>query len=600
MRITAAAGRGLAALLVLLAPSCRKADSNPARDPHTLYLNSASPRGFDPAKTSDQASGWSILRTYEGLLQHTYLDRPFALEPLLCARMPEVSTDGLTYTFTLRKGIHFADDPCFVASGGRGRELTAADAAYSLRRLADQKVASVGWWILDGKVKGLDAWRATTGGDSPSDYEAPVEGLQVVDAHTLRIVLNQPYAQLLWVLAMHHGVVVPREAVETYGINFSSHPVGSGPYVLTEWTRNYRLEFTRNPKWAETGRLDAYPRQGAADDAAAGLLADAGRPLPLLDRIVVYNITDPATEWLMFMSGQLDEIRSVSRDNWNLVVDEQRRLLPALAQRGIQLFSGPSIAIGYIGFNMDDRVVGPNRKLRQALHSAFNHDEWIKLNNYRIKKPTGPIPEGVPGCPDTPLPYSFDLDRAKALLAEAGYPEGKDPATGRRLELTIDVGNPDSVEVRQSIEAFVQFMDRIGVVIKPSYNTWPSYLEKLERRQIQLYYLSWMADYPDAQNFLLLFSGQGVSPGPNHSNYVNPAFDALYNQAMAMPDSPARTALYRQMAELVREDCPWIFHSDQMQFVLRQSWARNYKFHPLAMGLEKYTRMERAGAGGAP
>lgn len=600
MRITAAAGRGLAVLLVLLSASCRRVDAERARDPRTLYLNSASPRGFDPAKTSDQASGWSILRTYEGLLQHQYLDRPFGLEPLLCERMPEVSADGLTYTFTLRKGIHFADDPCFTATAGRGRELTASDAAYSLRRLADLKVASVGWWILDGKVKGLDAWRATTGGETLSDYGAPVEGLQVVDTHTLRIVLNQPYAQLLWVLAMHHGVVVPREAVETYGVNFASHPVGSGPYVLKEWIRNYRLEFTRNPKWAESGRADAYPRQGAADDAAAGLLADAGRPLPLLDRIVVYNITDPATEWLMFMSGQLDEIRSVSRDNWNLVVDEQRRLLPALAKRGIQLFSGPSIAIGYIGFNMDDRVVGPNRKLRQALHSAFNHDEWIKLNNYRIKKPTGPIPEGVPGYPDTPLPYSFDLDRAKRLLAEAGYPEGKDPATGRRLELTIDVGNPDSVEVRQSIEAFVQFMDRIGVVIKPSYNTWPSYLEKLERRQVQLYYLSWMADYPDAQNFLLLFSGQGVSPGPNHSNYINPAFDALYNQAMAMPDSPARTALYRQMAELVREDCPWIFHADQMQFVLRQSWARNYKFHPLAMGLEKYTRMERAGAGGLP
>lgn len=594
MRSAAGALRFLVGGLLLLAGACQPRSTASSRTPGTLYLNSAIIRGFDPAKVNDQASGFCIMRVYEGLLQHSYLARPFQLEPWLCEAMPEVSADGLVYTFKIRPGIHFADDPCFTNSAGQGRELTAEDFVYSLKRIADLKVASVAWWILDGKIKGLDDFRATSGGAGTTDYDGAVAGLRATDRYTLRIELTQPYAQLLWVLAMHHGVAVAREAVDFYGGQFSVHPVGTGPYVLREWVRNYRMEFVKNPTWAKTGRTDRYPAQGGPGDDASGLLADAGKSLPLCDRVVNYVITDPATEWLMFMSGQLDEIRSISRDNWNLVVDDQRRLLPALAKRGIQLYAGPSIAIGYIGFNMDDSVVGKNRKLRQAMNCAFNHDEWITLNNYRIKKPTGPIPEGVPGCPDTPLPYGFDLERARQLLAEAGFPEGKDPATGRRLELTLDVGNADSVEVRQSIEAFASFMDKIGVVIKPSYNNWPAFLGKLEQRQVQLFYLSWMADYPDAQNFLLLFYGKGASPGPNHSNYNNPAYDALYERALTMSDTPERTALYRQMAEIVREDCPWIIHSDQMSFVLRQPWAKNYKFHPLAMGLEKYTRVTEA------
>jgi ABC-type transport system substrate-binding protein len=392
---------------------------------------------------------------------------------------------------------------------------------------------------------------------------------------------------------MHHCVAVPREAVEFYGDRFAIHPVGTGPYVLRSWRRNYRLEFVRNPKWRETGRPDAYPARG--EDADAGLLVDAGKPLPLTDRIVAYTVSDSSTQWLMFLRGQLDE-SGISRDNWNVVLDEKRQLLPDLAARGIRLTTGPGMTIGYIGFNMDDPVVGRNLRLRQAMSCAFNGDDWIKLNNYRIARANGPVPLGMPGRSEKPNLHPFDLDRARRLLAEAGYPDGKDPATGRRLELTLEVGSADSLEARQSAELFASFMDRIGVVVTPSYNNWPAFLDKLDRRQVQLYTLSWIADYPDADNFLQLFYGGNCSPGPNHSNYVNPAYEALYEKARDLSDGPERAALYLRMSEIVMEDCPWIFASDPLTFILHQPAVKNYKYHPFAMGLEKYLRVER----GAP
>jgi ABC-type transport system substrate-binding protein len=583
------------AAATVLAGGCRAPERGGAEtDVPTLYLNTSRIRGFDPAKVNDLDSGRCIMRVYEGLLQHSYLERPFKLEPLLCTAMPDVSPDGLVYSFRLRPGIRFSDDPCFTNRAGRGRELVAEDFVYSLKRLADLKNASVAWWILDGKIKGLDAFREASGGDAPTDYAAPVEGLRALDAHSLRIELTQPYAQLLWVLAMHHCVAVPREAVEFYGDQLTVHPVGTGPFVLNDWVRNYRLEFVRNPAWAASGRVDRYPDKGAPGDAEAGLLADAGRPLPLCDRVVEYVISDPATEWLMFLNGQLDQIRAIARDNWDLVVDEHRRLRPGLAERGIQLFSGPQMSIGYFGYNMDDPLFATNARLRQAMSCAFNHEEWIRLNNYRVMEPTGPIPRGVDGYPEEPLPFRLDLERAAGLLAEAGYPKGIDPATGRRLEIVLDVGRADSVETRQGVELFVSMMDKIGIVIRPSYNNWPTFLQKLEHRQVQMYYLAWTADYPDAQNFLLLFYSKSASPGPNHSNYRNPRFDELFEASMKLSAGPERTALYRRMADIARQDCPWIFRSDNLDFVLWQKWARNYKFHPLAMGLEKYQRVEEA------
>jgi len=549
-------------------------------------------RGFDPVKAGDVASAVAISRVYEGLVQYSYLERPYRVEPLLAEEMPAVSADGLTYTFRIRKGIFFQDDPCFQ---GTNREVIASDFVYSLKRVADLKTESTGFWAFNDRIVGLDGFRAASAGSVPTDYSSPVAGLEALDKYTFRIGLTRPYPQLLWVLTMHYGCAVAKEAVDFYGDDFLNHPVGTGPYILTSWKRNYRFEFAKNPKWTTTRTIDVYPSKGAAGDDAAGLLVDAGRQLPLIDRLVQYVIDDQSTHWLKFVSGEIED-SGISRDNWDAVITPQKTLAGSLERRGIRLMKTPTLDVYYLGFNMDDPVVGKNKKLRQALTCAFDSDQWVEFFNDRITRAKGPIPPGVAGYDEKPSPYPFDLEKAKRLMVEAGYPDGVDPSTGHRLKLTVELGSADP-QTRESMELTMGFMRKIGVALVPSYNNWPTFLSKMERRQCQMYRLGWVADYPDAENFLQLFYGPNSSPSPNHSNYVNPEFDSLYEKIRVMPDSSERNKLYRMMADIVVEDCPWIFMHHPMDYSLQHRWVRNYKFHDFPYGMIKYRRVDAADRG---
>ncbi|MCS6772010.1 MAG: ABC transporter substrate-binding protein [Kiritimatiellae bacterium] len=573
-------------LAALLVTGCGRAllEDRAERD-RTLYLASARIRGFDPAKVSDVASAKAIALVYETLVQIAYLERPYRVEPLLADGMPETSPDGLRYTFKLRKGIHFSDDPCFP--GGRGREMTADDVVYSIKRLADRKVASSGWWAFEGRIRGLDEFRAASGGPGPTDYNRPVEGLRAIDRYTVEFTLTKPFPQFLWVLALHYASIVPREAVEYYGDRFAARPVGSGPYRLIEWRRNYRKIFERNPKWAETGRVDRYPSRGEPGDEQAGLLADAGKPLPLIDRIVMYVIADSTTQWMMFLRGELDE-SDISRDNWSVVIGPDGNLLPELAARGIRLTVSPQLRINYIGFNMNDPVVGPNRALRLALTCAFNSEEWIRLHNGRVRRARGPIPSTLAGYEPDYDPYPFNLERARAYLVEAGYPGGRDPATGRRVELTLELGRADDPELRQAAELIAAFFDRIGVALRLSFNNGPAFFEKLERGQAQMFYVGWLGDYPDAENFLQCLYGPNSDGGPNRAHYRSSEFDRLFEQVRVMEDSPERTALYSRLARIAMDDAPWIFVAEPLSYTLHQSRLRNRKPHLFPYGVEKY------------
>ena len=556
-------------LAVLLAGCSLGQREEGKRDEAIWRGQTARIRTLDPARAGDVASALAVSRLYEGLLQYAYAERPYQVEPLLAATLPLISADGLTYTFTLRPGVFFQDDPCFTGTGGRGRELEAADFVFSMKRIADAKNSSSGYWAFRGRIEGLDAFRADSSGTAPTDYSQPVAGLQAVDRYTLQIRLTQPYPQLLWVLTMPYAAAVPREAVAYYGAAFDRHPVGTGPFRLASWSPNYSIEYERNPKWM-------------SPDGAT----------PALDRIIQYVIGDPSTAWLMFLDGRL-ESSPVSRDNWDAVVDERRQLRPELAARGIQLIQAPTLDLYYIGFNMDDPIVGSNPKLRQALTCAFNTEEWRRFYQDRVTRPDGPIPPGVAGAPDLPSPYPFDLPRARQWLAEAGYPDGVDSSTGRRLQLTLDLGQADNPEIRQSTDLFVQFMDRLGVVVTPIYNNWPTFLSRIERRQVQLFRLSWIADYPDAENFLQLFYSPNASPGSNRTNYRNPAFDRLYEQARGLADGAARDDLIRRMTTIVQEDCPWIFVHCPTAAVLLQPWVQNYRYHDFPYGMDKYYAVEK-------
>jgi oligopeptide transport system substrate-binding protein len=595
----------LAALFLfsaLVSTACRERQA-PDRDPaeKVYYGETDRIRGFDPVRAGDVASALAISRVYEGLYEYAYLARPYKLVPALAEGMPDISPDGLVYTIRIRRGIFFADDPCFTATGGKGRELTAQDFIYSIKRVADVKTESTGYWAFNERIVGLDDFRAASlSAEGHVDYDRPVAGLEVPDPYTLRITLIRPYPQLIWILAMHYAFAVPREAVEYYNGKqgrelFNSHPVGTGPYKLDSWQRNYRIEFVRNPKWAETGRIERYPSEGEPGDAEKGLLAPAGQPLPFIDRIVQYVIGDASTQWLMFLTGQVEQ-SGVSRDNWDAVIGADRGLTPELVAKGVQLKTSPSMTTFYIGFNMEDPVVGKNKALRQAMCCAFDAEAWSDYYNRRMLPANGPIPPGIAGAREEndPNPYGYNLEKAKRLIAEAGYPEGVDPVTKRRLTLTLELGSANDPDARASVELFASFMERIGVKIEPSYNNWPTFLDKMDRRQAQMFRLGWVSDYPDAENFLQLFYGPNSSPGPNHCNYVNLEFDRLYERVRVMQDSPERTALYRQMADIAVEDAPWLNLAYPLSFGLQHGWMKNYKPHDYPYGMIKYHDLDPA------
>lgn len=586
---------------VLLFSGCGRAPLDAGFEGEMVMFGETSRiRSLDPAKTGDVASSMATGNIYEGLLEYHYLERPYRLIPGLAEDMPEVSEDGLTYTFRIRQGIYFQDDPCFVETDGKGRELTAEDFVYSIKRVADVKNASPGFWAFNDRIRGLNDFREASMGEDPTDYDMEVEGLRALDRYTLQVILERPFPQFLYVLTLHYAYAVPREAVEFYGDDFRRNPVGTGPFILGSWRPNYRIEFVRNPKWAETGRVELYPDTGAPGDAEAGLLDDAGKPIPFLDRIVRYVVDDSATQWLMFLRGQF-ESSGISRDNWDAVLGDDRALTDELLERGITLAVSPTLTIFYYGFNMNDPVLGHsddpeqdrrNRALRQAMTSAFNTAQWIRFYNNRITRPTGPIPPGVAGYVEREERWPFDLERARELMVEAGYPDGRDPATGRRLQITLELGSADSPEVRQSTELFADFMNQIGVVINPSFNNWPTFLDKLQRGQAQMFGLGWVADYPDAENFLQLFYGPNTSPGPNHAHYRNAEFDRLYEKARVMHDSPERTELYQRMADIVIEDCPWIFQAQPLAYGLFHKWLLNFKRHDFPYTMNKYYKID--------
>jgi len=572
-----------AGLLVGFAAGCGSSAREEVDSIPTLRMTTARIRGFDPAHAGDEASLLAVGKVYEGLLQYAYWDRPYHVEPLLAVALPEVSEDGLVWRFTLRSGIFFSDDPCFAETEGKGRELVAQDVAYSIQRIADVKVGSGGYWVFRGRIQGLDDFREASRGEGATDYDQPVAGLQVKGRHTLEIHLTKPYPQLPWVLAMPYAFVVPREAVEFHGADFVNHPVGTGPYVLAKAQQNYRYEYRENPKWAETGREEFMPPDAPTPDA--------GKPLPLVKRIVDSVVGDPSTAWLMFLSGRLD-LTAVSRDHWDSIITSNKTLRSELAARGIVLSQSPQLSVSYTSFNMDDPVVGPNRPLRQALACAFDSEEWKEFQNGRLMIPNGPIPPGVAGTSDAPRLYPYDLERARRLLVEAGYPNGQDPATGRRLKLTLELGSADNPETRQAAELMASFMGRIGVKLEPSYNNWPAFLRKIERRQAQLFSLTWIGDYPDAQNFLQLFFSENASPGPNRSNYHSKPFDTLYRELIALPESPERDALCQEASAVIMADSPWILTAYPMAFSVRHDRLRNYKRHDFSWGMEKYWALE--------
>ncbi len=545
-------------------------------------------KSLDPAQASDSYSNQCQFQVYECLFEYQYLARPYALQPCLAAAMPTVDSGDTVYTIRFRSDIRFQDDPCFP--GGKGRRVTAHDFIYSIKRLVDVRTQTFGWWIFDGKVKGLDAFRRASGRlpplpDSldPALYRQVIPGLRALNDTTLRIELTRPCPYFQYILAMPYCAVVAREAVEYYGPEFLNHPVGTGPYRLQEWRHGLRLVFVRNPNYHH----GFYPTVGTAADSAAGLLADAGRPLPFIDRVEFYIYNEAQPMWLNFLRGNLDR-SAIPKDNYGQAMTPDRHVRGALAAQGIRVQRMPELDVAYICLNMQDTVLGRHRKLRQAMQLAYDAKTFIdRFANGRGIPAQSLLPPGMFGYDSAfHSPYAhFDLAAAKARLAAAGFAQGHGLPTFSYLTLA-------STDARQAGEYFAQEMAALGIKVKVESCTWPEYLERLRQRKFQLVGAAWMADYPDPENFLQLLYGPNHPPGENNASYENPEYDSLYRRVAEMSDSPLRFQLIQRMKAIVAEDCPWIFISHRISEYLSYDWVHNYQPHAVIEAPVKYLRLD--------
>jgi ABC-type transport system substrate-binding protein len=565
----------------LLSGCTKKNSLDPTNTFYTVSI--AKIKGMDPIFTDDLYGGREVSRIYEGLLQYHYLKRPYTLEPALAESMPTISKDGKIYTFKLKSGVVFQDDRAFKATNGKGRELVAEDFVYSLKRIADPKLNSPMWWLLDGKVEGLNEWREAQAKAGKTDYSVAVAGLKAIDVRTLEIKLKVRSYQFVYAFAMPATFAVAREVVEEYGPEFLNHPVGTGAFKLAEYNPQAKIVYVRNP----TFRKELYPSEGMPGDKEAGLLEDAGKPLPLVDKLVMTVHTESQPAWLNFMQGNLD-VASIPKDNYAQAIGADGQLKPEFIQKKLTLSKYPALDVTHTSFNMVDPVVGKNKYLRQAISLAIDFAKEIELfYNNRALDAQGPIPPGIGGY-DEKLknPYkTHDLAKAKELMKKAGFPDGKGLAPLEYLTLS------DST-ARQMTDYLQQALGEIGVQLKVQTFSWPEFQQSLKNKKGQMWSFAWGADYPDAENFLQLFYSKNASPGPNDSNYSNPEYDRLYEKSLSLPDSAERTALYKKMAMMVVEDTPWIFGVHRILYYLTHPWLKNFKYHEFEHGMAKYYRID--------
>lgn len=571
---------GIAFALLTTGPACSRRSMH---DQKAVHLSlPARIKALDPIQQNDVYTGLQIALAFEPLLEYHYLKRPYQLVPKLAESMPEVAKDKITYTIRLKKGVRFQDDPSFPQ--GRGREVTARDFVYSWKRLANPKNTATGWWTLDGKIEGLNEWREAAGKSGKIDYDTEVSGLKVLDSHTLQVRLKKPSAIFLHSLATLPTSVVPREAVERYGDDFGQRPVGTGPYVLKENVPGSKLVWDRNP----TYRQAFYPSEGMPGDKEAGLLEDAGQPLPRNDRIITHINEEHMPLWLSFLAGELD-LSSVPKDSFGDAIPGGEKLSPELEKKGVRLITFPQVDLTRVSFNFADPLLAKNKQLRQALSLAFDTAPMIKtFYNGQAIPAQGPIPPGLAGY-DAAFrnPWrQHDLDKAKALLAKAGYPGGKGLPP-------LDFVSVASASSRQISEYIQRQFAQLGVQLNVQSFSWPEYVMRVKNKQGQLWSFGWQAFYPDAENFLQLFYGKNGAPGPNDMNYANAKFDALYEKAVMLLDEKARLPLYRQMADIAVDDVPCIFVAHRTDKLLAQPWLANVKMHNFAYDQAKYYKLRR-------
>jgi len=566
-------------LVILMLGGCGEPPATDSGAPAKIYRHAmdGAPGSLDPAQTTSIYANFIVINLYDTLYRYKYLARPYQLQPNLAADMPEVSEDGLQLTIQIKKGVFFNDDPAF--KGGVGREVKAQDFVYSIKRHFDPNTRAQGAWLWQNRIEGLDTWK-TAG----SDYDREVTGLRALDDYTIQITLTQPFPQLVHTLTQGYAAIVPREAVEKYGQILSSHPVGSGPFQLVS-RDSTRAVLAKNPKF----RQQPFDLEGEGFDPAMhtnpGLQNLQGKIPPFVDQLEIEFIKEGAARWNAFLAGEVHFIK-VPTSQFDNILGQHTPLTLKPQYDDLYHFEA-SLEAGFIytNFNMADESIGyhpdpeqnrRNRALRCAMVKAFDWKKRNEIFSYNLGRVfPGIIPPLVPEFdPDIDTAYiRHDLKGARQLLQSNGWNKDTLP--------TIEYGFPNSVTERQAFEQFRNFMMDAGYPvskIRPLiFATYGDFQRAYSQGKVTLINSSWTMDYPDAENLMQLYYGPNAAPGSNSANYDNPDYNRLYEASAAMNESPERTLIYREMNQLLMDDCASITGISRTLLFL---WNKNYIMKP--------------------
>lgn len=583
------AAAALLSLALCLPCSAVQAQSQAQSHEKVLHMFlSTSETGLDPAVASDNATLSLLENLFDPLLRYDYLARPAALRPNTATAMPIISSDGLTYTFTIRPGIHFTPDPAFK---GRKREVTAADYVYSLKRLYDPALKSPWAYMFEGKIAGDAALRARFGPD------VPVAGLQALDRYTLQIRLAAPDNNFLFYLATAASSVVAREVIEAYPGQAGNHPIGTGPFMLGQWKRSDRIVLLANPD--STAVFAATPGDNPEDQALAAALN--GKRLPRVDRVEVRIAEEFQGRMLGFLNAEYDYLEQIPESMTEMVVHDGA-LKPELAARGIVLSRFPVLQTYYMWMNMTDPVVGGYGKdriaLRRAISLAYNSAEDIALlkKGFAIKAES-PLPPNVRGYdPQYRSPVPYDPALANALLDHYGYQQ-RDADGFRRAPdgtpLTLTMHSEATVGGRLRDELWRKCLNAVGlrVVFKSDKKT--EIIKASRLGTVQMFESNWIADFPDGDNFYQLLYGPNAGRA-NYARFNLPEYNVRYEKARVLQDGAERNRLYFEMNQLLHAYNPWVPLTHVLSGDLRHPWLKNYKRHPVEFTNWRYLDVDVA------
>ncbi len=469
---------------------------------------------LDPAFAKDQSIIWPCLQIYNGLVQ---LDNNLNVLPCI-AHSWDISQDGKTYTFHLRNDVKFHRNGCFQNIDST-RNVIASDFVFSLNRISDDHTASPGAWIMKYVFH---------------DTNSNQKGIEAIDDSTLVIHLTNTYPPFLSLLTMPYCSVIPQEAVNFYGADFRANPCGTGPFRFSYWKEGVKLILLKNENYFE---FDGMNR------------------LPFLDAVDVSFISDKQSAFIEFLKGKLDFISGIDGSYKDDLLTHSGQLQPRYRDRFI-METEPYLNTEYLGILMDkkDEKLNPlqSKKIRQALNYGFDRKRMISYlrNNIGTAGIHGMIPPGLPSADTNYIAYDYRPLLVKQLLEEAGFPNGKNLP-----EIKLSTTN-----TYQDLCEFIKSQwEEFGFRISIDVNQAAIHRKMIAEQKLDFFRGSWIADYPDAENYLSLFYSPNFAPaGPNYTHYKNSEFDEMFVKAVAETNDSLRYELYSKMDKLLMDDSPVI------------------------------------------